>query len=148
MVRPMAVITVVARPMAKAARVMFTSIKAKPTPTTMESMLVAKAVMMVISQWLVLAAGWPFSSWLKLSRIILMPNAPSRIKASQWSHALIKDLATLPSSQPITGVAASTAPKIRAESKMQCGGMRCDAPLASATAKASIDILKASKMRA
>ena len=42
--RPMAAMMVVARPMARAVSRMLTSRKARPTPTIMESMLVAKAM--------------------------------------------------------------------------------------------------------
>ncbi|CWT50444.1 Uncharacterised protein [Neisseria meningitidis] len=92
-VSPTATITVVAIPMIAAAKAMFTSINAKPTPTIMESILVPKAVKTVIHRLSRLLSRTSSALPDSPSRIIFRPSPPSRTKAAQWSHSLINGLA-------------------------------------------------------
>lgn len=47
------------------------------------------------------------------STIMRMPRMNSREKATQWSHSMMYWLANRPMAQPMSGVIASTTPKIR-----------------------------------
>ena len=116
----MAAMMVVLVPMARAVSQILASKKAKPTPTTIESMLVAMAVMTVSSSVVSVrflsaaAASSSSSSSCSAPQIIFSPNANSRPNASQWSYSAMNFCVMLPTSQPMSGVMVSTMPKISA----------------------------------
>src|SRR5437016_1779340 len=69
------------------------------------------------------------------------PRRPSRVKAIQWSHAVMYFAAARPNSHPMTGVRPSMVPKITpARSASGKRGLCMAAPLPTAAAKASVDI--------
>lgn len=142
-ITPRDTISMVAQPIAMAVTTILLSMKARPTPTAMASILVANPVAASSQkEWRV--TGCSSSDSLQPLRIIMAPRTQSMTKAIQWSHCETYCAATEPNAHPTTGVIASMTPNIRPVRRASDSlGLCKAAPFPTAAAKASVDIAKA-----
>lgn len=136
----------VMEPKTKNARIRFTCVIAKLTPTASASMLVANAIPTITLGSSGLNVFTPSS--LKLSMIILTPIMTKRASATQWSTGSMYFFMDIPPSQPKIGMAAWKNPSTAANRKASKNTICLRAiPLEMETARVSNERPKARRIR-